>query len=204
MKKGTRLCARVTGILAAATLLVGCYAPLANQGGFLNLSLQRTGAGPDVVDPEVVVLVVDSGYQATLAEMLSLISQSYHSSLSSSEQDRLTTLGEQLATDGLVKFGGIPFFQTDISGTSGTFKILGVPAGRQYFLKIFVFNPGVTFDVKSIDQNFGNLIQWENRTFTTESYTTPWQNWTPSTGQPVTVNSSQTATIDVPLSAGVP
>ena len=210
MKKNTLLRARMAGILVAAALLAGCYAPLANQNGYLNLSIQRTGAGPDVVDPEVIVLVVDSGYQAALAEMMSLISKGYNygSTFTSSDSDRLVTLGEQLATNGLVKFGGYPFFRTDIVGTTGSFKIPGVPAGRQYLVKIFVFNPGVTFDVKNIDQHFGNLIQWENRVFNTESYVpaqpTAWQNWAFSAGQPVAVNSSQTTSVDMALTSGVP
>lgn len=200
MKKDIRPRARAAGILVAAALLIGCYAPLANQQGYLNLNLARA-TGPAVADPEIIVLVVDSGYQAALAETLYLISKAKNSnnSLSTSDQNRLTTLGEQLATNGLVKFGGYPFFRAYINGTSGSFTIPGIPAGRQYFMKIFEFSPGFTFDVKNIDQNFGNLIQLDNLVFSTESYLTPWQNWTPISGQPVTVSSNKTTTINVTL-----
>jgi hypothetical protein len=208
MKKQTLLRARVAGILVAAALLASCYAPLANQEGSLNLSISRGPLGPVVADSTVIVMVVDAGYQQSLAELLSLISKGYYysGSFTSSDSDRMVTLGKQLATNGLVKFGGYPFYQTDIIGPGGTFKIPGVPAGRSYFVKILVFNPGITFDVKNIDQHIGSLIQGENRAFTTETYVTPtgWQSWTPNVGQPVTVNASQNTSIDVTLYAGVP
>jgi hypothetical protein len=206
MKKNTRSRGLVAIVLAAAALFVGCYAALANQQGYLNMSLARS-EGPTVADPEIIVLVVDSGYQATLAEMLYLISKGKNSSLTPSEQDRLTTLGKQLATNGLVKFGGFPFFRADISGSLGTFTIPGIPAGRQYFVKIYEFSLGFTFDVKNIDQNFGKLIQYENAVFSNEQTTTsptggpttPWQSWTLNPGQPVTVNTGQSASISVRL-----
>jgi hypothetical protein len=203
MKKNTRSRGLVAIVLAAAALFVGCYAALANQQGYLNMSLARSEGSTTVTDPEIIVLVVDSGYQATLAEMLYLISKGKNSSLTQSEQDRLTTLGKQLATNGLVKFGGFPFFRADISGSSGSFTIPGIPAGRQYFVKIYEFSPGFTFDVKNIDQNFGNLIKYENAVFNPEKFTgvSPWQSWTLNSGQPVTVNTGQSASISVTLSS---
>ncbi|MGA2478771.1 MAG: hypothetical protein ABSG63_08500 [Spirochaetia bacterium] len=209
MKGNALLRARLAGILVAAALLASCYAPLANQEGYLNLSI-RAGGPPFVVDPEVIVMVVDSAYQATLAETLSLIGKAHvNGGLSGSDQNRLTTLAEQLATSGLLKFGGYPFYRIDIIGPSGSFKIPGVPAGRSYFVKLFVFNPGFTFDVKKIDQNFYTLVQSENLVFTTETYNPAlplaWQTWAPNTpeGQPTTVNSGGTAAFSVTL-GGVP
>ena len=150
-------------------------------------------------------MVIDTGYQAALAETLFLISKGHNSSLSSSEQDRLTTLGKQLATNGLVKFGGYPFYQTDIIGSTGTFNIPGVPAGRSYFVKILVFNPGVTFDVKNLDQHIGNLIQGENYAFNSnDSYLTPFQNWQPECWSTGNGERSQNAPLSVTLYAGVP
>jgi hypothetical protein len=70
---------------------------------------------------------------------------------------------------------------------------------------MLVFNPGVVFDVKNLDQHIGNLIQGENYAFnSSDSYLTPLQNWLPNTGQPVAVNASQNAPLSVTLYAGVP
>src|SRR5208282_145027 len=89
-------------------------------------------------------------------------------SIPQSDKDRLKTLAKELAASGLVNFGGFPFYQTTIGGTSGSFQIPGVPAGRDYFVKIFVFNPGVSFSTQKLDENFWSLIQAENLVFTLE------------------------------------
>jgi hypothetical protein len=202
MKKGIFLRARVAGLVVAAALVASCYAPIANQKGYLNLGLQlaKSVAAPT----EAVVLVIDAGYGDSFREMLSLVNQGYHGSLSTSEQDRLRTLGELLTTSAAVKFGGTPFYQATLNATAGSFQIPGVPAGRDYFVKVFVMNQGVSFAAKDFDENFFNLIQSQNLAFAPEAYTTPWQNWTLATGQPVTVNAGESAPISVTLTGTVP
>ncbi len=150
------------------------------------------------------MLVVDSAYQDTLAETLNLIGTArINGSLSSSDQDRLKTLGQDLATNGLVKFGGYPFFQATLSGATGSFQIPGLPAGRSYFVKLIVLNANTSFEVKNIDQNLPNLILGENLVFTTETYTsdTAWQGWTPNTsqGQPAAVSAGGFTTINLTI-----
>ena len=204
MKKHTLLCVRIGGFLVVAALLAGCYASLAHQEGYLSLGLQLSKSNP-LVGNEVVVLVVDSGYQDSLAEMLNLVGKGNYSggNLSTADQDRLKALGEQLTTNGLVKFGGFPFYKSTLSGSAGSFEIPGVPAGRSYFVKVIVFNQGVSFSPDKIDQSFYSLIDSESLVFTTESYAPAapdaWMTWTPNAGQPVAVSAGQSVAVDVTL-----
>jgi hypothetical protein len=205
MKKNIVRCAVVAAIVAL--VLAGCYAPLANQNGYLKLSLQSKAVS--LAGNEAVVLVVDSAYQDALAETLNLIGKAdINGSLSGSDQDRLKALGQELATNGLVKFGGYPFYQTTMSGTSGSFQLPGLPAGRSYLVKLIVLNSGITFDVKDLDQNLPNLVLGENLVFSTEHYTTDtaWQTWTPNVGagQPAPVNAGGSTAINATIVPGVP
>ena len=176
MKTKMALRARVVGIAVAAALLASCYAPLADQKGHLNLSLAAAGP-PSVVAPTTaIVMVVDSDYQASLAELLNLVSKGHKSQTiggpwSSSDADRLKTLGKQLVTNGLVSFGGYPFYQANLTSATGSFDIPGVPAGKSYLVKFFVLTQNTSFTVQDIDQGFSSLIQSENLVFTTESWT---------------------------------
>ena len=207
MKQKAFLLARVAGLVFASALLASCNAPIVNQNGYINFDLQFANGSRFSGAPQAVVLVVNSGYQNTLAELLNLIGKSHYyfihslGSLPSSDQDRLKTLGKELSTSGLVDFGGFPFYQTTLSSPSGSFKIPGVPAGRTYFVKIFIFYQGYSFKAADIDQNFWTLIQQENQVFSTETYTTDtaWQGWTPGPGQPVAVIAGQSAAVNVLL-----
>ncbi len=195
--------ALVVAALVAVGFLAGCYAPLANQNGYLALSLQSRIA-PPLAGNEAVVLVVDSAYQDSLAETLNLIGKAHsQGNLNSTDQDRLKTLGQDLATNGLVKFGGYPFFQATLSGATGSFQIPGLPAGRSYFVKLIVLNANTSFEVKNIDQNLPGLILGENLVFTTETYVsdTGWKGWTPnsSQGQPAAVTAGGSTTINLTI-----
>jgi len=204
MRKNGFLLVKVAGLFIAAVLLASCYAPLADQKGFLNIDL-RAGArsGPGLgATSQVIVLVINADYEASLRETLWLIDKGKNQpGLSGAEADRLTELGKQMATSGLVKFGGFPFYQTTISGTGpGSFEIPGVPAGRAYFVKLYVFKPNFSFKVEDIDANFGGLILYENPVFGTqgsEVYTTPWADW--PAGQSVPVTEGQSAAINMTL-----
>jgi hypothetical protein len=202
MKEKAFLLARVAGLVFAFALLASCNAPIVNQNGYINFDLQFANGSRFSGAPQAVVLVVNSGYQDTLAELLNLIGKSHSlGSLPSSDQDRLKTLGKELSTSGLVDFGGFPFYQTTLSSPSGSFKIPGVPGGRTYFVKLFIFVQGYSFKAADIDQNFWTLIQQENLVFQTETYTTDtaWQGWTPLAGQPVAVIAGQSAAVSVTL-----
>ena len=72
-------------------------------------------------------------------------------------------------------------------------------------MKLFVLNSSVTsFSASNIDQNFYQLLHFENVFFSGES-TYPaatwsnWQNWTPTNSQPVTVNAGASVSIPVTL-----
>ena len=198
MRKNGFLLVRVAGLFIAAALLAGCYAQLADQKGYLNFDLQfgaRSGPGATA---EVIVLVVNADYEDSLRETLWLIDKGKNSGLSGSEADRLTELAKQMVTGGLVKFGGFPFYQTTMSGAGpGSFKIPGVPAGRAYFVKLYVVNAGFSFKVEDIDANFGDLIQLENVIFPTQQFGSAWQSWGP--GQSVEVTAGQSVAIDMTL-----
>lgn len=204
MKKHILVGAGIAGFLAVAALLAGCYAPLAKQEGYLSLGLQMPRSAL-LSGNQVVVLVVDSGYRDAFAEMLNLKEKGHflNGNMSSTDQDRLKALGTQLTTNGLVKFGGFPFYKSTLTGTSGSFEIPGVPAGRSYFVKIIVFNQGVDFSPDKIDQNFFSLIDSESLAFADETYDpfaeTGWQNWQFGPGQPVAVSAGQSASVDVTL-----
>jgi hypothetical protein len=212
MKTNMRLITRVAGVVIAAALLASCYAPLANQKGHLNLTIVggKASAGPAVTAPTTaIVMVVDSEYQATLAEMLSLVSKANHNSYSlpSSDADRLKTLGQQLSTNGLVNFGGYPVYQATLTSTTGSFDIPGIPAGK-YFVKFYVLSPNASFTVQNIDESFPSLVQSQNLVFDSETYNPAdptGSNWTTNTtGQPVTVNAGQSVALNANLTTTFP
>jgi hypothetical protein len=199
--KNSLLLTRVAGLFIAGALLAGCYAPITNQKGYINLGIQSVALGP-AGTTEVIVLVVNSGFKASLAEMLNLVSKSKQfGGLSQTDKDRLKTLAKDLATNGLVKFGGFPFYQTTLNGNSGSFDMPGIPEGRGYFVKLFVFNPNVSFTADDFGQHFWSLIQLENLVFSPEVYTTDtaWQGWVPAAGQPVEVKAGQAVDVNVTL-----
>ncbi len=197
MKKSAFLRSLAAGLIIATMLLAGCYAELSDRNG--NLDLQIEGAPPKGAN-EAIVLVVNADYKDSFKEMLWLIDKAQETGdLSGSEKDRLTELASQMATSGLVKFGGFPFFQTTLNPGSGSFQIPGVPAGRDYFVKFFVFNTTVSFKVEDIDEDFGDLIQVENRVFdNNEDYSmADWPLWNILPGRQVTVRSGESVTINV-------
>jgi len=199
---------KVAGLFIAAVVLATCYAPLANQSGSLSFALHAADKAALNGTSQAVVLVADSGSQASLAEILYLIGKSnpQHGGLVGSEPDRLKTLAKEIASSGLVKIGGYPFYLVSLNGssTSGSFDIPGIPAGCSYFVKLFVLNSTVSsFTAKDVDENFWSLIQYENYIFDNEAYGSPnwadYTSWLPSGGQPVTVNAGASAPISVTL-----
>ena len=205
MKPKLLLLARVAVAAAVAVLLASCYAPLKGQDGHFNLGIKGLQAKGSTAN--VLVLVIDSSYQASLAELLSLVSKGRDNAnfLSSTDKDRLKALGQEMSTNALVRFGGYPFYQTtiDTSLPNGSFDIPGVPADRSYFVKFFVLNSGVTFDVSDLDASFYSLVQSQNYVFT--SVSDDWANqndftlWTPDPAQPVAVTSGGTTGLSVTL-----
>ncbi len=196
MKKSLLLHALAAGSLIAAALLAGCYAELSDQNGNLDVEIEKietTGTN------EAIVLVVNADYKDPFKELLWLVDKADEgNTLTNSEKDRLKELASQMSTSGLVKFGGFPFFQTTLNPGSGSFQIPGVPAGRDYLVKFFVFNTTVSFKVEDIDEDFGDLIQAENRVFSNnEDYPSDWHLWSVLPGQQVTVKSGESVTIDV-------
>lgn len=204
MKRNTRVRVRVAGVVVAAVLLASCYAPLANQKGYLNLGI--VGTKSINAPATAVVMVVDADYQASVAEMLNLVGKAHQSQTiggpwSSSDADRLKTLGQQLASNGLVSFGGYPFYLATLTSSTGSFNIPGIPADKSYLVKFFVLAQNTSFTVQDIDQSFWSLIQSENLVFNTETYAsdTGWQTWAPVTGQPVSVNAGGSVVLPVTL-----
>jgi len=192
------LSAKVAGLFLAAALLASCYAPLVNQNGYLNFDIKFAGAKAGT--NEVIGLVVNGDYEDSFREMLWLIDKGEQVGLSTPEGDRLLEIGQEMATSGLVKFGGFPFFQTTIDpAIPGSFELTGIPADRQYLIKLFVFNPGASFNVEDLGEDFEDNIQTENPVFVAEDYNTPFANWVRSAGQPVEVKAGETSTVTITL-----
>jgi hypothetical protein len=198
MKKNTLVRVGVAGLFAAM-LLTSCYAPLVNQDASLSLSVKNVS--PELADNQAILILIDSSYKSSLAEMLYLISKGRQNngSLDSTDADRLTTLAKEIVTNGMVKFGGYPFYQLSLSGPSGVISIPGIPADRSYFAKLFVFVSGYSFDPKDIDANFTHLLSYESLVFNTESYPTDFATWTVLPGQGVPVKAGETASFSVSL-----
>jgi hypothetical protein len=192
---------KVAGLFIAAMLLASCYAPLANQNGYLSLDLKFAGARGAATN-EVIGLVVNGDYESSFREMLWLVDKGEHGGLTSTQADRLLELGKLMATNGLVKFGGFPFFDTTIDPTSpGSFELTGIPAGRSYFVKLFVFDVGHSFKVEDIDEHFEDHVQTENLIFGTEDSTFAFDsvNWNPVIGQPLEVKAGESSPITISL-----
>jgi len=193
MKGKASLLAKVAGLFVAAALLAGCYAQLADQNGYFNISVKNAPGGP----ADVIVLVANSGYENTFKEMLFFMDSAKDSQTFDAGQ--LATDFEELATGGLVKFGGFPFYRTTIDGISGSFQIPGVPASRSYFVKLMVFQLGQTLSLNDLADlsTLVSKIQLANLAFSPEKYSTAWQNWVRTAGEPVDVLAGQTTTINV-------
>lgn len=192
MKKATILRVALLGLVAV--LLASCYAPLRNQTASLSLNVKSVNFSGN----QVVLLLIDDSFQASLAETLWLVNNGYHNGLSTSQADRLTTLAKEIATNGLVNFGGFPFYQLTLSGTSGDITIPGIPADRSYLVKLFVFPSNYSFDPKNMDQHFLDNVSAQNIVFSPgESWTVPFANWTVAANQILNVKAGETASVDV-------
>jgi hypothetical protein len=136
-----------------------------------------------------------------------LIDKSTEEALSSKEEDRLIDLATSLSNRGLVKFGGDPFLRTKIpalnpiAADQGSIKIPAVPAGRSYFVKVFVFAPGQ--DIVNVDELGDVTVVAENQLFNTEDYQVGfyWTDWTryALSPFPIDVVAGQTTVVDITL-----
>jgi len=206
MKGNILLRVGILGVFAAA-LLASCYAPLRNQNASLSLSVKATA--PSLGGNQAVLLLIDSNYQSSLAQLLSLISQGHQGF--SPDAGQIKSIAKQIVTNGLVNFNGNPFYLLNLSGSSGPISIPGIPAGHSYLAKLFVFNPGYSFDPDNIDAHFFDNVAYENIVFSNngstsgaESYNTPLTAWTVPADQLLTVESGETASVSITLTSSIP
>jgi hypothetical protein len=193
-----------TAVMAVAVILSGCFAFLPQSDGYLSIDVQIPPElkGPD--DHPVVIFVANADMESTIKELLWLIDKSTAKALSSKEEDRLIDLAMSLSNRGLVKFGGDPFLRTKIPALTadvdqGSIKIPAVPAGRSYFVKVFVFAQGQ--DIVNIDEVSDITVVAENQLFNPEVYSSDWTAWTreASTPFPIKVEVGQATEVDITL-----
>ena len=189
----------VFAVLVLVLLLSSCFAFLPQDNGYLSIDMELPALAKGPGDQPVVIFVANAEMEDSIKELLWLIDKETEVGLSSQEEDRLVDLAVALANRGLVKFGGDPFLRTTIpeADLSGSISIPGVPAGRSYFVKVFVFQAGQ--DIVSIDDLSEVVLEWENQLFDTEDWSAPITEWDPLVPFPVKVEAGKTTEIDITL-----
>lgn len=189
--------------VALACFLSGCFAFLPQSDGYLSIDLEIPPEAKGPGEHPVVIFVANADMEDSIKELLWLIDKETDSSLNDKEEDRLVDLAVAVSNRGLVKFGGDPFLRTTIPETtiSGSFKIPAVPAGRSYFVKVFVFELGQ--DIVNVDELGDVTVVVENQLFNTENYTfgldwTDWTRYAPA-AFPIKVEAGETTEIDIQL-----
>jgi hypothetical protein len=193
--------------MVIAVILTGCFAFLPQSDGYLSIELELP---PEVKGPgehPVVIFVANADMEDSIKELLWLIDKETDDSLSSKEEDRLVDLATAVSNRGLVKFGGDPFLRTTIPALQvgipdqGSFEIPGVPAGRSYFVKVFVFELG--HDIVNVDELSDVTVVSENRLFDPENYIfgSDWTGWTryALAPFPIKVEASKTTQVNIKL-----
>jgi hypothetical protein len=162
----------------------------------LGIDIQLPAGAKGTNDQPVVIFVANAAMEDSIKELLWLTDKASADAASSAEEDRLVELARAVSSRGLVKFGGDPFFRTQVPVTanSGTFKIPAVPAGRSYLIKIFIFD--TTEDIVNVEDLADVDIEYENQLFSSEDWTVPWASWA-LVGTPVTVTAGATETVSI-------
>ena len=180
-------------VMGVTIILSSCFALLPKSDGYLSINVEIPPElkGPD--EHQVVIFVANADMEDSVKELLWLIG-------SESDEDRLEDVAIAVANRGLVKFGGDPFLRTTIPALSavaadtGAFEIPAVPAGRSYFVKVFVFQLGQ--DVTSIEDIADVEVACENYIFNGEdSLTQPYSAWVPLAPFPIPVEAGKTTTV---------
>ena len=130
-------------VLLIILLTGSCYQMNETTSGdlALNATLPAKAAG-DSEEVWVVGLVVDAAYEDKLIEMMRL----FDTDIDSFEDDADEIL-EDILQKGAVRFdGGRFFFQFKMvpEGDTGDFLVAGLPADKEYFLYIQVFDQEIT------------------------------------------------------------
>jgi len=188
-------------VTAVVAILSGCFAFLPQSDGYLSIDLEIPPEVKGPGDHPVVIFVANAEMEDSIKELLWLIDKESEVGLSDDEDDRLVDLAIAVSNRGLVKFGGDPFLRTTIPalqpGDQGSFKIPAVPAGRSYFVKVFVFEVGQ--DIVNVDELSDVDLVVENRLFDTEDWSYPISDWDALPPFPIEVETGKTTEIDITL-----
>ncbi len=134
-------------------VLSSCYQMISPDSGTLSLNatLPAKAAGDSVW---VVCVVVDAAFEEPLKDMLRLYDRGdyfddqMNYALSEKYEDEADEIMEDMLTKGAVRFDGGRFFyqfKMDYSGgNTGEFAVPGIPADKDYFLYVLVFNQEIT------------------------------------------------------------
>jgi hypothetical protein len=179
-------------VLLLLLLLSGCFAFLPQSDGYLSMDLKIPPEARGVDDRQVVIFVANAEMEESIKELLWLIG-------TEADEDRLVDVAVAVANRGLVKFGGDPFLRTTIhkDTTSGSFRIPGVPAGRSYFVKVFVFLEGQ--DIKSVEDLVDATVVLQNFVFNGEEVLTDYSGWVPIVPFPIEVEAGKTTRVFPPV-----
>ena len=181
-------------VMGVVIILSSCFAFLPQSDGYLSIDVEIPPElkGPD--EHQVVIFVANADMEDSVKELLWLIG-------TESDEDRLVDVAIAVANRGLVKFGGDPFLRTTIPALTpeglddeGAIMIPAVPAGRSYFVKVFVFELGQ--DVTSIEDIADVEVACENYIFSGEEFLTPpYSAWIPLAPFPIPVEAGKTTTV---------
>jgi len=189
--------------ITLAFLLCGCFAFLPQSDGYLSMDLRIPPELKGPGDHPVVIFVANADMEDSIKELLWLIDKVSEGFASSKEEDRLVDLAVAVSNRGLVKFGGDPFLRTTIPALSplaantGSFEIPGIPAGRSYFVKVFVFETGQ--EIVNVDELSEVVLELESQLFDTEDWSVPINAWDPFAPFPIKVEAGKTTKIDIAL-----
>ena len=128
-------------------VLGSCYQMNEPDSGDLFLNVTAPAKAVEDETVWVVCLVVDAAFEDQFIEMLRLYDKNDFTDIDSYEDDADEIL-EDMLTKGALRFdGGRFFYQFKMQysgGNTGEFTIPGIPADKDYFLYVMVFDSEIT------------------------------------------------------------
>ena len=135
-------------------IFAGCYQLNEPVNGDLSLNVTAPAKAASDGTGWVVCLVVDAAFEDQFIEMQNLYDSSEYqgdqgnTALEEQFEDDADEILEDMLTKGALRFDGGRFFyqfKTDTSGAdTGDFMIPGIPADKDYFLYVLVFDAEIT------------------------------------------------------------
>ena len=141
-------------ITFAVFIITGCYQMTGSDSGSISLNATLPAKAGDSEEVWVVCIVVDAAFEDDMIDMMRLYDKSDYyddqgnDALSDQYEDEADEFLEDMLTKGAVRFDGGRFFyqfRMDYGGgDSGEFVVPGIPADKDYFLYVLVFDREIT------------------------------------------------------------